>query len=205
STFSGTLDDNGSNPLTLVKAGAGVMNLSGTNTFTGGTTLNAGTLSALNSSALGSVGVTLTGGTLVYGSTVNIANAITLASDAALEVDGTDSAIQSGAIGDDGSAHTLQKLGSGTLQLTQANTYSGTTKLTAGTLEIGDAGGLGSSTLLFDGGTLKVDGAYTIANDIDLDANGGTFDTNGYNTDLTGTLSSGSTDGALTIAGTGSF
>jgi autotransporter-associated beta strand protein len=204
STFSGTLDDNGSNPLSLVKAGAGTLNLSGANTFTGGTTLNAGTLGALNSSALGSGAVTLNGGALVYGNTVNIANAITLAGDAALEVDGTDSATQSGAIGDNGSAHTLQKLGSGTLILSN-NLYSGTTKLTAGTLEIGDAGGLGSSTLLFDGGTLKVDGAYTIANDIDLDANGGTFDTNGYDTDLTGTLSSGGTDGALTIAGTGSF
>ena len=205
STFSGTLDDNGSNPLSLVKAGAGTLNLSGANTFTGGTTLNAGTLGALDSSALGSGGVTLNGGALVYGNTVNIANAITLAGDAALEVDGTDSATQSGAIGDNGSAHTLQKLGSGTLQLTQANSYSGTTKLTAGTLEIGNAGALGSSALLFDGGTLKADGAYTIANNISLDANGGTFDTNGYATDLTGTLSSGGTDGALTIAGTGSF
>jgi autotransporter-associated beta strand protein len=205
STFSGTLDDNGLSPIVLEKSGAGIMNLSGANTFTGGTILDAGTIGALNSAALGTGGITFNGGTLLYANTVNIANAITLAGDAALEVDGADSAIQSGAIGDAGSARTLQKLGTGTLQLTQANTYSGTTKLTAGTLEIGDAGGLGSSTLLFDGGTLKVDGAYTIANDIDLDANGGTFDTNGYDTDLTGTLSSGSTDGALTIAGTGSF
>ncbi|MBL7859819.1 MAG: autotransporter-associated beta strand repeat-containing protein, partial [Cyclobacteriaceae bacterium] len=50
----------------LAKAGAGALSLSGANTFSGGTTLNAGTLNINDASALGAVGGTFTinGGTI---------------------------------------------------------------------------------------------------------------------------------------------
>lgn len=49
--------------LALIKNGPGVLRLSGSSSYTGGTTINAGTLRTDNVSALGSGPVTLTGGT----------------------------------------------------------------------------------------------------------------------------------------------
>ena len=50
SVFSGTLQ-NGPGALALIKAGTGVLTLTGTNTYTGGTTISAGTLQIGNATA----------------------------------------------------------------------------------------------------------------------------------------------------------
>jgi autotransporter-associated beta strand protein len=63
-TFSGTLSDGFGGPLSLVKAGAGTQVLSGINTYTGATTVNAGTLSVNGSIASSSLMTVNTGGTL---------------------------------------------------------------------------------------------------------------------------------------------
>ena len=55
----------------LVKAGEGVVKLTGANTYSGGTTVNAGTLLAQNASALGTGVVNITGGNLVIGAVMN--------------------------------------------------------------------------------------------------------------------------------------
>ena len=63
SAFGGTIRD-GSGTLALVKTGAGVLTLSGTNTYSGDTTINQGTLQLGTSSALsGSTNVTVDGTT----------------------------------------------------------------------------------------------------------------------------------------------
>lgn len=49
----------------------------------------------------------------------------------------------------------LIKEGAGVLQLNAANNYTGATYLSAGVLQVGDATALGSSTLTFQGGTLR--------------------------------------------------
>lgn len=55
----------------LVKAGEGVVKLTGANTYSGGTIVNAGTLRAQNASALGTGVVNITGGNLVIGAVMN--------------------------------------------------------------------------------------------------------------------------------------
>jgi autotransporter-associated beta strand protein len=70
----GLLSDNGSLVLSVTKASAGIWSLSGTNSYTGATTINAGTLRIDSPSALGSatsailIGAT-TAGTLEYAGT----------------------------------------------------------------------------------------------------------------------------------------
>ncbi len=49
------LADNGAGVLTLVKSGLGTLTLSGTNTYTGGTVLNAGTVAINNASSFGAI------------------------------------------------------------------------------------------------------------------------------------------------------
>jgi len=71
-TFSGTLSGAGS----LVKSGAGKLTLSSSNSFTGGVTLNSGTISLGNVKALGSGTVTLAGGTLDASGLANFANVL---------------------------------------------------------------------------------------------------------------------------------
>jgi autotransporter-associated beta strand protein len=73
-TFSGTLQDEVSSHLGLVKTGAGIEIFSGTNTYTGGTTVNAGTLDINGNN--GPSYVVVTGGTL--GGTGTIAGPVSI-------------------------------------------------------------------------------------------------------------------------------
>ncbi len=69
-TFEGGIS--GSNSYVMTKAGAGALTLSGTNIFSGGTTLNAGTLTVNNSSGLGTGQFLQSGGTFVGTGDINI-------------------------------------------------------------------------------------------------------------------------------------
>ena len=62
-TYSGVLQD-GTGTLAFVKEGTGTQTLAGASTYTGGTTLNDGTLAAADSKAFGSGDFTMTGGTV---------------------------------------------------------------------------------------------------------------------------------------------
>jgi fibronectin-binding autotransporter adhesin len=57
----------------------------------------------------------------------------------------------SGAVSDFGLGHSLTKAGGGTLQLSSANTYSGSTSIGAGTVVAGHSSALGSGTITFTG------------------------------------------------------
>ena len=134
-TFSQSLNQNGGG---LDKAGAGTLILGGANTYSGSTTISAGVLQVGNGGTSGSLG---------SGSVTNNSSLIFNRSDAL--------AVPSVISG----SGTLTQVGNGTLTLSGANTYTGTTTLSAGTLSIGTAANLGSANaLVFDGGTLQVTG-----------------------------------------------
>ena len=108
------------------------MTLSGANTYTGITTINAGTLQIGNAGTTGTLG---TGNVTDNAAlTFNLTNSITVAN----------------AIGGTGS---VSQIGSGTTTLLAANTYSGTTTINAGTLEV-DGSIYSSAATVNSGGIL---------------------------------------------------
>ena len=106
----------------LSKLGAGTLILTGNNTYAGGSTITAGTLQIGNAGNSGSItGNILDNASLVF----NRSDDITYAN----VISGTGS---------------MTQLGAGTLTLTGNNDYAGGTTITAGTLQIGNAGTSGS-------------------------------------------------------------
>jgi fibronectin-binding autotransporter adhesin len=138
-TYSGVLSS-----AALNKIGAGVLTLTGMNTFSGGVTVSGGALSVNTLAANGSnsnlgagTSLTLDGGTLKYtgGANNTFNRSITLAAGGGvINQSGSGALYANGVIGGSGS---LTKAGAAALVLQGANTYSGVTTVTAGTLELG--------------------------------------------------------------------
>ncbi|MEL7687971.1 autotransporter-associated beta strand repeat-containing protein [Citromicrobium bathyomarinum] len=166
-TFSGTLTEALGGTLALTKVGAGTFALTGDNTYSGGTTLNGGALVLGSDSALGTGMLTATDGTAIgFIGERTIGNAMALGGAFTLDT-GANSITQNGVISGSG---TLAKVGTGTLSLTAANTYSGTIDVQAGTLansgavaavinratfiNTGTAGDVGNTGTLNNEGTL---------------------------------------------------
>ncbi|MCE9547120.1 MAG: autotransporter-associated beta strand repeat-containing protein [Planctomycetia bacterium] len=141
----------------VTKAGAGLMTLTnGSNSYTGGTSLGAGTLSFANGS-LGTTGnITFTAGSTLQWNGTNtqdissrliINNGIT----ATLDTNGNNVTLATG-FGAGGTG-LLTKTGTGTLTLGGANTYTGTTNVSGGSLLItGSLNGTTGTALTFSGG-----------------------------------------------------
>ena len=130
--ISGAIGNNGgtASALTFGGASAGTLTLSATNTYTGGTLIESGTLQLGNGTttgALSTTGAITDNGTLAF----NHTNAVT---------QGTD--FTAAAITGNGS---LTQAGSGTLTLNAINTYTGGTTVNAGTLSLNAGGGTGAA------------------------------------------------------------
>ena len=197
-TYAGIMSGSGS----LTKTGTGTLTLSGTNIYSGGTTLNGGTLSLANSSALGTGGITVLGSTIDYADGLNIANTIDLQNDATLNVS-TGSATQSGIISETSGSWGIIKTGAGTLTLSGNNTYSGGTTLNAGTIILGSDAALGTGGLTLGGDAAleSSDDARSVSNAIALGGNGLTV-WGASNLALGGVVSG---TGSLTKSGTGTL
>ena len=111
---------------TLAKAGAGTLTLTGANTYQGIATITAGTLQVGNGGATGTLGT---------GAVVD---------NSALKFKRSDNITIANAISGSG---TLEQAGAGTLTMNTANTYSGDTTVSAGTLKVGNSTALGTGNL----------------------------------------------------------
>jgi len=167
--------------------GTGDTTLSAANTYSGNTTLSAGTLIIANSAALQNSTLTYstTGGTLVVADPVAALTLGGLAGDRALPLVNTLSAPLALNVGQNNASTTytgspsgtglsFTKSGSGTLTLGGTHTYSGNTTVSAGTLAVGTgatfntaAANLGTAStakLLVNGGALNASGASLLTN-----------------------------------------
>ncbi len=180
-TYAGSMSGTGS----LAKSGAGALILTGVNSYTGGTTLTAGTLQGNSASLQGNIAASNT--TLVV-------------FDQAAA--GTYSGVLSG-------AGSLTKTGAGTLTLAGVNTYTGGTRFNGGTLAAASDAQLGTGALTFNGGALQTLAAFNSAKAVSL-LGVGTIDTNGFAANLTGAITGvGSLvkngAGTLTVTGNNTF
>jgi len=147
-TFSGTISGTGA----LIKLGSGVLTLSGANTYSGGFTLAGGMLSLANNQALGSGALTTTGSVVDYANGVTIANAIVINSNSTQLQVTTGTATQAGVISELNGPRPLEKIGAGALILAAANTYTGPTTVSAGTLVVN--GSIASSAVRVNAGAI---------------------------------------------------
>jgi autotransporter-associated beta strand protein len=137
-SYNGVISGSGN----LIKDGTGTTTLTGENTYTGGATINAGTLQIGNGGTTGSV----------VGDIVN---------NATLAFNRSDAVTYGNAISGSGN---LIKDGAGTTILTGFNTYTGGTTISAGTLQIGNSGTVGSIIgNIIDNATVAVDRSDNIA------------------------------------------
>jgi fibronectin-binding autotransporter adhesin len=140
-----------------------------TNLFTGTITVSGGTLTGTTVGSLGSVlgSVVVSGGVLDLGGVIHTKAGLqltggtvqngTFTSTSTFDMQaGTVSGVLAGAVG-------LNKTTAGTVSLTGANLYTGTTAVSAGTLSITGAGSIVSTTINITGGTLATDGGALAA------------------------------------------
>jgi len=172
-TFGGVLAGTGS----FTKAGTGTLTLSGNNTYTGGTTLAGGTLSLGSNEALGTEGtLRFNGGSLQFTANNTTDYSARFSQDVnqayAIDTNGQNISLANVLTSDGGS---LTKQGTGTLTLTGNNTYTGSTTIDAGALQIGngsDSASISQSSIGYLGFDSGSNGTATVAT-------GGTWTTTG--------------------------
>ncbi|MBF7730444.1 autotransporter family protein, partial [Pseudomonas sp. N040] len=122
----------------LVQAGSGTTTLTGTNTYSGGTTVNAGTLQVGSGGTTGSLG----NGDVVNDGILNFYRSDDIDIDSIIAGNGT-----------------LNQLGSGTLRLNGLNSYTGATTVSAGMLQVNGSIAASSQTDVLSGALIKGNGS----------------------------------------------
>jgi autotransporter-associated beta strand protein len=193
-TYAGSISGTGA----VDKTGAGVLTLAPAaangNTYSGGTTIDQGTIAVGADNALGATtgGLTFNSGTLQLTTSFDLAGtrAITLAAGGGTIDTQSFNTTLTQAVSGTGA---LTKAGSGSLLMTGVSTYSGPTTVAAGSLAIGDAAHAGAA--------LTGGGATTVASGATL---GGYGSVTGAVTN-NGTLAVANAVPSLASEGTGAF
>jgi autotransporter-associated beta strand protein len=178
-TFGGVISGGGS----VNQLGTGTTVLTGNSAYTGGTTISAGTLQIGNGGTTGSIAYNVNNnGTLAF----NRSNALTF----------------SGLISGAGS---VAQLGSGNLSMSGANTYTGGTTISRGTVTIGNNSALGTGDVkMMQGATFAFGiGDYTLANNFVISGTSIFSIRAGTTQTITGAVSDGDTAGIIQKNGDG--
>ncbi|MCP5176364.1 MAG: autotransporter-associated beta strand repeat-containing protein [Moraxellaceae bacterium] len=184
SSLTGVISGSGS----LVKDGAGLLSLTGANSYAGGTQVNAGKVALDANTALGSGAATFAKDTelsLGISKGISVANAIT--TDGIIKQSNDFDSSLTGVISGTGS---LVKDGAGLLSLTGANSYAGGTQVNAGkvALDANTALGTGAATFAKDTElSLGISKGISVANAITTD--GIIKQSNDFDSSLTGVIS----------------
>ena len=175
---------------------SGLLSLNSANTYSGSTNLNGGTLVVASTNTIGSGNINFVGGVLQYatGFNADLSNRFSNTNNQAYAIDTNgQTVIFNTALNSVGG--TFNKLGLGTLVFATNNTYTGSTVITAGQLQLGNGGNVGSigSGALTNLATLVIDrsDSITMANNMSgvgniVQAGTGTLTLTGTNT-YTGT------------------
>ena len=192
----------------ITKQGIGIATLSGASTFTGGTTINAGTLAIGSGGSLYSSGSVTVNGTAIFdisafssGLTIGDLTTqpgtnIALGSNVLTFGTGNSTTIAGTIVG----AGSLIKQGTGTVTISQDNTFEGGVNLSQGQITIAAAEALGTGTLTMGVGTTLSIGALIDAENAITLSGAATIDvSSGGPGTLSGIISGPS--GALTKSG----
>jgi len=152
------VDSSGRLQIGRVSPGAGVTHSLGSLTINNGSTLTVATGNNLT-------GNTPFGATFVNYTTLNGPGTLNVGNNGT----GVGTLTLAGTVADGGSAGSLTKSGSGTLVLPTANTYTGTTTVSAGVLRITHGQALGTTaggTVVADGAALQLDGNIAVGSEL---------------------------------------
>jgi autotransporter-associated beta strand protein len=216
-TLGGAISD-GAGPLALVFGQTGVIQLGGSNTYTGGTTINAGTILLNNAAGLSTGAITMTGGQIDLGGTSPTFTTLNgsgggITNSGATATVTVNTGTYAGNIVDGTGTVGLVKATAANLNLTGVNTYSGLTNVSAGTLQLGgpSAASYKSPLTITAGATLDLNGnpaTYASLSGAGLVTNSNstpavlTLKTAGSSS-FSGTLSDGASQSSLVFSGVG--
>jgi autotransporter-associated beta strand protein len=206
-TLTGTVSGTGS----FTKAGTGTLTLAGSNSYSGPTLVNAGTLAAGNAGAFGgSTSLFVNGGAAVNFNgfsqsffTVSGGGTMAFGGGESLTIgaDGSSSAF-SGTITGDG---TVVKNGAGTLTLSGSNSFTGGVFLNAGALSIGASSSLGSGALRMGDATTLFTSGGAYGNALAIAGLATVTTSGGQTLTWSGPISDNGSAGTLNLTGGGRF
>ena len=156
-TLNGVIANGTSGSGMLTKTGAGTLVLASSNTYSGGTNINAGILQAASAGALNSTGtISFGGGTLQYtaaSSGVDYSSRMSTAASQAVNVDTNGQAVtwSGAALQQRRQPHETRR---GNVDPVGASSYDGATTVSAGTLALSATSGLGNTAIAVTGAAM---------------------------------------------------